>query len=362
MVDNIKIQRNISLKPYTSMYVGGSAQYFTEVTSIEDLKISLNFSKENKIPVFILGGGSNIVVSDNGFAGLVIKIKILGIKKISEDDNFVCFEVGAGESWDEFVKFSIDQSLFGIENLSHIPGTVGASVVQNIGAYGAEVGTSIYSVNVLETKSLTEKVLMHKDLNFLYRKSILNTSEKGKYVVTSVVFRLKKSGLLNTDYTDIKKYFIDKKVESLSLRSLREAIIFIRDKKFPYPDSPEHGTSGSFWNADVVNDQNFENIILKLRELGCDEKAKEMESKKGVFVVSQGLKVPYGLLIESLGFKGRVVGGVKILETHSGVINNFTGKGTARDVLELSCAVVDAVKETYDVCLNIEPELVGDFN
>lgn len=355
----MKILEDHSLKSLTSLYIGGKAKYFVEAGSVEDLKDALVFSKQKGIKNFILGWGSNIVVSDSGFDGLVIKMAILGKKVIEDNSSHVSFEVGAGEGWDNFVKFTVEQDLYGIENLSHIPGTVGASVVQNIGAYGQEVSTSVISVKVLEIETLQEKFLTKEDLLFSYRKSILNSIEKGRYVVLSVVFVLKKNGELNTKYDDIKKYFENHPEKIQSLQTIREAIIEIRNKKFPFPDSPEHGTAGSFWNADVIDNSAYENIIRRLDEMGFSDKAQYMIDKKSAFTVPQGLKVPYGFLVEVLGFKGKIVGGVKILESHSGVINNFSGRGTAKDVLELSSQVISKIKDVFGVTLRVEPEFIG---
>lgn len=356
------MQENIPLKPYTSLYVGGNARYFTEAHSIEKIKESIEFSKQKIIPLFILGGGSNVLVSDSGFNGLVIKVSILGIEKINEDSENVFFEVGAGEGWDSFVEFAVNEGLFGIENLSHIPGTVGASVVQNIGAYGQEVSATVSLVKVLNIETLTEEVWKNEEMDFSYRKSRLNDTkkDKGKFVVTSIVFCLKKKGELNINYVDLKKYFSENSLK-LNLRNVRQAVIKVRDQKFPYPDSPEHGTVGSFWNAEVINEKIYENIILKLKEMGFKNKADEMINKKSVFTVSQGYKVPYGVLVEVLGFKGKVFGKAKILETHSCVINNFTGEATAEEIMEISNKVLEVVHKEFGVKMKVEPELVGNF-
>lgn len=358
---SMNILENIELKPFTSMYVGGLARFFVEVSSKSELIEALNFAKEKGLTIFIFGGGSNIIVSDLGFDGLVIKMSIFGKDQINETDEYAEYEIGAGESWDEFVKFAVHRGFYGIENLSHIPGTVGASVVQNIGAYGQEVSHSVVVVKVVEVDTNKEEILKNSDLDFSYRKSILNSSKKGKYIVTSVIFRLNKKGEINLAYDDLKKYFALHKDKNLDLISIREAIIEIRDSKFPFPDSPKNGTVGSFFNAEAVDLETYENIVKKLKEKGFEEKASELINKKSAFTVSQGFKVPYGILAEVLGFKGKVYGGARILPTHSAVINNFSGLATANDILLLSKEVVDSVYKEFGVKLKIEPELVGDF-
>lgn len=362
VVDNSKIKKNISLRKYTSMHVGGRAKYFIVVRNVDDLKNALRFAKKDTTPIFILGGGSNIIVSDEGFDGLVIKVEIKGRKKMLDNRLEVKFRVGAGESWDGFVSFAVRNKLYGLENLSYIPGTVGASVIQNIGAYGAEVSDCVDEVEVLDIKSLTLKRIKSKNCKFSYRRSIFNdpAESKGKYVVLSVTFKLKKEGKLNLKYSDLR-HLGARLPSGVTLSDVRKEIIKARDRKFPYPNKPKNGTVGSFWNAEVVSEKVFKNILMKLRSLGFENKAEEMKNKKNVFKVAQGYKIPYGVLIEVLGFKGKINKGVKILETHAGVINNFSGKGTAREVLGLSKEVIDKVHKVFGVKLRIEPELVGDF-
>lgn len=342
------------------MYVGGEARYFTEVFSVQDLNEAMSFAKSQNLKIFILGGGSNIIVSDKGFTGLVIRVCIKGNKITNENSEKAEINMGAGESWDNFVKYAVENELYGIENMSHIPGTVGASVVQNIGCYGQEVSNSVVSVEVLDLTNLNILNIKNSEMEFSYRRSILNDvdKKKGMYVVVSVNFSLSKKEDYNLKYDDIKKYFeknIDKKI---NLKNIREAVIEIRNKKYPFPGQPKDGTVGSFWNSEVVTSEVYENIIKKLQQKGFKDKAEDMVNKKSVFTVKQGLKVPYGMLIETLGFKGRIVGGAMILKSHSGVINNFTGTAETRDVLELSKIVIDAVWDEYKIVLKMEPEFV----
>ncbi len=358
----MKILEDISLKPYTSMHVGGGARYFVTVENTPDLLEALKFTREKNVPSFYLGTGSNILVSDRGFPGLVIKISILGKKLISETNEYLEYEVGAGENWDEFVKFAVEKNLYGIENMSHVPSSVGASVVQNIGCYGQEVSESVVSVQLIDTETSEEVIFQNTDMNFSYRKSRLNNgSDKGKYVVTSIIFRLSKKEVLNLSYGDIQKYFTDHPEIKPTLQTVRNAIISIRNSKFPYPDSPKNGSVGSFWKIDPVDENIYETIIKRMEVKGLLEKANEMKEKRNVFIVKQGYKLASGLFIEALGLKGKQVGGAKILETHAGIISNFTGKATAEDVFDLSKQVIDAVYKEFGVQMKIEPELVGDF-
>ncbi|HEY4505486.1 MAG TPA: UDP-N-acetylmuramate dehydrogenase [Candidatus Paceibacterota bacterium] len=360
----MKIQENIPLKPFISMYVGGPARYFVEIYTEKDLFQALHFAEEKGISHFILGGGSNTLVSDKGFYGLVIRINILGKRIISETHEFVEIEVSAGENWDEFVAFAVEHGLYGIENMSHVPGSVGASVVQNIGCYGQEVSESVVSVNLINTQTFERTTFIKSDMLFSYRKSRLNDSglDKGKYVVMSIVFHLKKDGGLNMSYADVKRYFDENPDVEPTLKTVRQAIINIRDSKFPFPDSPKNGTVGSFWNIDVVDGTVYDHVIDKLKSIGFDSKANEMINKRSVFAVAQGYKLTPGLFVEVLGFRGRSVGGAKVLEKHGGIINNFTGTATAKDIFELSKIVASAVYKEFGVKMKIEPELVGEFD
>lgn len=201
----MKITENQSLKELTTFKTGGEARYFCSVETEDELIEAIGFSKKNKIPFFILGGGSNILVSDKGFLGIVIKIEIKGIK-YEENDSKVKAIVGAGENWDDFVADTVDKGYYGLENLSLIPGTVGASPVQNIGAYGSEVKDTIESVYVLDVKEDQYLTFNNKECEFAYRDSIFK-HEKNRYIVISVTFNLQKDGKLNLTYKDVKDYF-----------------------------------------------------------------------------------------------------------------------------------------------------------
>jgi UDP-N-acetylmuramate dehydrogenase len=360
----ILIKENVSLKPLTSMYVGGCARYFCNVKSVNEIIEVLKFARRKKLPHFILGGGCNIIVSDKGFAGIVMRICILGITLIKETDKYADYQIGAGENWDGFVGFVINRGLHGVENLSRVPGSVGGSIVQNIGCYGQEVSSSVLQVEVFDVATFKTIILKNKNLKFSYRKSCLNDPKlnKDKYIITRVVFRLRKQAQFNLQYADLKKYFEENPGVKPSLKTIRSAIISIRDRKFPFPNKPKNGTAGSFWKAAIIDDITYNQIISKLKSKGFENKALEMINKKSVFTVAQGFKLACGLFVEVLGFKGEQRGGAKVLETHCGIINNFTGNATSRDIMELSREVTAGVEKEFGIKMEIEPELVGDFN
>lgn len=354
------IKKNIELAPYTSFHVGGRAKSFAEVSNLDELKEALTFAKEKKLPIFILGGGSNLVVSDKGFPGIVVVPNFLGKKIIKRTSSYVEVRVGAGENWDAFVAWCIKNNFYGAENLSHIPGKVGASAVQNIGAYGQETSEILVNAECIDTKTLDHIVVKAQDMNMGYRSSMFNLNKnKGRFVLTLITFRLKLNRALCLEYGDVQRYFTNHPKVKPSLKTLRKAIIEIRNSKFPFPDHPTKGSAGSFFKADPVTPKVFSNIIKKLKSMGLEDKAVYLEHMKKSFEVKQGYKVPYGILIDALGLKGRRVGGAKVLETHAGVLLNFTGKAKAKDILLLAFGVQKAVKKAFGVHLRFEPELVG---
>ena len=346
----------------TSMYVGGDARYFGTPSTIDQIQYGIAWAREQQLPVFILGGGNNILVSDKGFDGVVLQLNLKGVQVKSEDDKKIEFEIGASENWDEFVAMCVGKGYYGIENLSHIPGSVGASVVQNIGAYGQEVGDCLISVTAYDTNSEEIIELAKSSIDLGYRKSRFNQEDKGRFIILSVKLRLSKDGELNTRYGDVQKYFASRGIDAPTLSQMRRAIIEIRDAKFPYPDKPEQGNTGSFFNAEIIDEQRFDAIREKFLSKGMTDKAEYMSRMKSSFKVSQGYKVPFSILIESLGFKGSTQGGAKVLETHAGVLCNFTGQATAQDIYTLAQRIIKAVYDEYGVILQPEPELIGDFS
>jgi UDP-N-acetylmuramate dehydrogenase len=252
----LKPEEHIFLREYTTFKIGGEAKYFFRAKSIEDVREAVGFAHENSFPIFVLGGGSNLLVSDLGFQGVVIKNEILGLEFIEEGD-FVLAKAGAGENWDSFVDACVSRELYGLENLSGIPGTVGATPVQNIGAYGVEVKDTIFSVETLDTRDGGIKIFENKDCHFAYRDSFFKTKEGKNFVVLSVTFKLRKTGKLNLEYKDLANYFSGK-AETATLKTVRNAVLEIRSKKFP--DLKIFGTAGSFFKNPIISNESFEKI------------------------------------------------------------------------------------------------------
>ncbi|OGD67958.1 UDP-N-acetylenolpyruvoylglucosamine reductase [Candidatus Campbellbacteria bacterium RIFCSPLOWO2_01_FULL_34_15] len=360
----MNIEENVLLANYTTFKIGGKARYFVVVKNEEDLKQAVIFAKQKSLPIYVLGGGSNLLISDEGVDGLVLKIEIKGLEFKETDfasqnpslrakrsnPEVVRVVVGAGEVWDDLVQQTVDKNLYGLENLSGVPGTVGASVVQNIECYGAEVKDSVESVEVLNTETLEIEILTNKQCDFIYRHSIFKTEEGKKYIILRVNFVLKKEGTLNLDYKDVKNYLKENNLEekNVSLGKMREILLFIRKNKLP--DLKQFGTAGSFFKLPVVNSE----TLFALKKISPDMPHYKIDI--GCNTSLQGEhKIPLGHLLEQFGWKGYKDGEAGIFEKHSLIVINH-GNATAKDVKNLVEKIAKDVKEKTGI--NIETEVV----
>ena len=223
------ILQNVPLAPLTTLKVGGPARYFIEARTATEVRDAVDFARSQELPLFVLGGGSNLVVSDAGWPGLALKIALSGINH-RHDRGSVVFEVAAGEDWDRFVAMAVAHNCAGVECLSGIPGSVGGTPVQNVGAYGQEVAETIDAVQVLDLKQGEERELLKDDCRFSYRTSIFNTTERGRYIILRVDFALKQGGESRGEYADLKKYFAGWSALP-TLAETREAVRQIRSRK-----------------------------------------------------------------------------------------------------------------------------------
>jgi UDP-N-acetylmuramate dehydrogenase len=350
----MEIRENVPLAPYTTFKIGGVARFFCVVGNLEDIKEAVGFAKEKSIPFFVLGGGSNVVVSDGGFGGLVIHPEINGIDAIFEDENFIHFKVGAGENWDKFVAMTVAKGLCGVENLSHIPGNTGAVAVQNVGAYGQEASRAIEAVEAYDSQTGELKVLSNAECRFTYRGSIFNSSNKGRYIILNTVFKLEKNGSPNLTYRDLKEKFGE---TNPSIQEVRNAVIEIRDKKFPFPVGAVNGNAGSFFKNPIVSEQEYERIREKVQENFGQGAVRKMEGK--AHKDNLNFKIPAAFLVDICGLKNTQIAGAAINENQPLVIINKTGTAKAQDVLSLSNKIKDTVFGKTGVSLREEPELVG---
>lgn len=330
------IKENVILAPYTTFGIGGPARYFCEVVEIEDLKNALKFSRENKLRFFVLGGGSNILISDNGFDGLIIRMAIKGLEF---DDELL--RAGAGENWDYIVEQAVERGLCGIENLSLIPGTAGAAVYQNIGAYGVELKDVLESAEALDVNSGKIITISNKECCFGYRDSIFKHKEGIGLVVLGICLKLSKNQKPKINYPDLVKIFEGKEP---SISEVRSAVIKIRFNKLPYPN--EAGNAGSFFKNPTVTETQFNSLIFKHSDL------------RGFCLGDDLIKLSAGQLIEKCGWKGRKNGGVGVSEKHSLVLINH-GKGTADQILDLAGKITESVKNEFGVVLEPEVQMVA---
>jgi UDP-N-acetylmuramate dehydrogenase len=337
----MNIQENISLKRLNTFGLAKNARFFTRVESIKSLEKALIWAKNQANKVLILGGGSNILLTDD-FDGLVIKIEIKGKKLIREDENFIFVEVGAGENWHELVTYAIDQNWAGLENLSLIPGTVGASPMQNIGAYGVEIQEVFESLEALDRTSLKIRNFSKVECKFGYRESVFKHELKNQYVICSVIFKLKKQPEFRIEYGAIRDVLKEKGIIQPTIREISDAVIAIRTSKLP--DPKEIGNAGSFFKNPTIHVSEYTELKLNFPEIPG-------------YSTEEGVKVPAGWLIEQAGWKGKRVGEVGIHAKQALVLVNY-GEGEGKDIISLSAQVQKSVKEKFGIELHPEVNFI----
>jgi UDP-N-acetylmuramate dehydrogenase len=327
------IQENVSLAPLTTFYIGGSARFFVRVKTIEELREAFAFAKEKNLAVFLLGGGSNTLFDDKGFDGLVIQVEISGIEREG-----ALLIVGAGESWDKVVEYATQQKLWGIENLSGIPGTVGGGVVQNIGAYGASLSQTLEWAEVFDTHTGEVRRLSNKECAFDYRDSVFK-HEDGRYVVLRAALRLSEEPAPNVSYKDLAQRFPD---SSLDLSELRQAVLQIRASKFP--DTAKEGTAGSFFKNPLLSRKDARALQVQYPEMLLFDLPESSE-----------VKVPLAWLLDHvLILRGHRMGRARLFEHQPLVIAADRG-ATANEVRALAQFVQEKVKQSFNI--EIEPEV-----
>jgi UDP-N-acetylmuramate dehydrogenase len=339
----MNIQEYVDIKNYSTLHIGGQFRYFTVITSVPELISVCEMAKKEGKKIFILGGGSNIVFSDGLLDVFALKMEIKGFEIIKDTDIYTEIKIGAGEIWDKIVEKTIEMNLSGLEALSAIPGTVGATPVQNVGAYGAEVKDTITEVEVFDTNDNKIKSLTNEDCKFGYRDSIFKNEEKGKYVVISVIFRLLKLGTKLPDYPGVKRYFIENNINIPTLKNIRTAIIYIRSQKLP--DTRVVPNVGSFFKNPIVSKQISEPILKKF------PKAKFFKMDNNL------VKIPAGWLIENAGLKGKSFGNVSVYDKNAIVLVN-NGSATKEDVMTAKNEITKIVEEKFGITLEQEPEII----
>jgi len=337
----MEIQNNFSLKNYNTFGIEAKARRFIAVRDETELRTILEENKSQQ--KFILGGGSNMLLTKD-IEALVIHIDLKGKKIIKEDDDFVWVESQAGENWQEFVLWTIDQNFGGLENMSLIPGNVGTTPVQNIGAYGTEMKDTFVSCEAIKIENNEVKTFDKEECNFGYRESIFKNEAKNLYIITSVVFKLtKRNHKINISYGDISGELAKNNITNPTLKDVSNAVISIRKSKLP--DPKELGNSGSFFKNPILLKTNFEKIHLKFPEMKYYE------------VSETEVKVPAGWLIEQAGFKGKRFGDAGIHKNQALVLVNY-GNATGQEILDVSKTIQNTIFKTFGIHIEAEVNII----
>jgi UDP-N-acetylmuramate dehydrogenase len=353
----MQVQENIPLAPLTTFRIGGPARFFIEAKSIAEVEESVRYARTEGLPLFILGGGSNLVVADSGWPGLVLKIGITGIERRAgaADDDSALLDAGAGESWDRFVSHAVMAHCAGVECLSGIPGSVGGTPVQNVGAYGQEVSNTIESVTVFDLKDNQVRELCCEACGFSYRSSIFNTTERGRFIILRVTYALTPGGEPYLEYADLKRHFEGRETAP-NLAETREAVRHIRARKgmLIVEGDPDCRSAGSFFKNPVLSEDQHED--LKKR---ADAKKLTIPSYPAL---EMRQKVSAAWLVEHSGFaRGYGLGCAGISSKHALAIVN-RGGATAAEILALKDQIQQRVEEIWGVRLEPEPVFVGINN
>ena len=350
----LSIQEDVPLAPKTTIGLGGEARHFAECTTPAQIRDALAFAADRHLQVHILGGGSNVIFGDDGFPGLVIRIALRGISVIEGDPCAVT--AAAGEEWDSFVGFCIDYNLGGLECLSGIPGLVGATPIQNVGAYGQEVSETIKYVRAMDRASFETLDIPAPNCWFGYRKSRFKVEDSGRYVVLAVTFGLRKNALPVVRYAELQQALEAQGVELApgpdGLLTLRNAVLGLRRRKSMVvdPADPHSRSVGSFFVNPVLSPEAF----AALQQICA---AAGMTDPIPSFAAAVGTKVPAAWLVEHAGFpRGLRRGGVGISDNHSLALVNYGG--TSRELLELATDIQRAVRERFGITLVPEPVIV----
>ena len=344
----LEIKEYVPLAPLTTLGVGGPARFFADTRSEPDIIAAIRWSQDRRLPVFVLGGGSNVLIADSGFPGLVLRIATQGISQQGD-----LFSVAAGEVWDAFVAHATAANYAGIECLSGIPGTVGGTPVQNVGAYGQEVSDSIQRVKAVRLDDASSHEFVRSECEFAYRSSRFNTREQRKWIITEVTFGLVRGGQPTIAYRDLREYFAERQIAAPSLQQVRDAVREIRHRKamLIVPGDPDARSAGSFFKNPVLPPDKYGDLVDASARLG--------ETVPSYPADGQLHKVPAAWLVEHAGFaKGYVRGPVGISTKHALAIVN-RGGARAADVLALNNDIQCRVRDKFGIDLHPEPVMVG---
>ncbi|MEX0720626.1 MAG: UDP-N-acetylmuramate dehydrogenase [Balneolaceae bacterium] len=335
------IQEKFDLKHHNTMGISAIARYFVAIESVDDLKSILKDNRFKKLPLLIIGGGSNLLFV-NDFEGLVIHNQIKGKELIEETHNYVDLKIGGGENWHELVLHCVEKGWGGIENLSLIPGSAGAAPIQNIGAYGVELEEVFVSLEAVEISAGEKKSFNKEECDFAYRDSIFKNSLKGKFVITSVTLRLQKNPTINTTYRVLNEKLKEERIQIPTIKDVSEAVIEIRQSKLP--DPAQIGNTGSFFKNPVISKQQFERLQQQYAEIPH-------------YPAGEKVKIPAAWLIDQCGWKGKRVGDAGVHELQALVIVNY-GNASGQEIWELAVQIQKSVQQKFGVELTPEVNVV----
>jgi UDP-N-acetylmuramate dehydrogenase len=351
------IRENVRLAPYTTLRIGGIARYFADIDHEDQLREALQFAEQHALPTFVLGGGSNVLIADAGFPGLVIHIVNKGIAFHKPKKDAALVTVAAGEEWDGFVQQCVARGLAGVECLSGIPGLVGGTPIQNVGAYGQEVSETIVAVRAFDRGAKRVVEMTNADCQFTYRASVFNTSARDRYVVLGVTYKLRPHGAPALRYPDLQKHFA-RHNKPPTLQEVREAVIAIRASKgmVLVPNDPDCQSAGSFFKNPLVSTEKFAALEAAARHhnrLNADEHVPQFAAANGQ------VKIPAAWLIERAGFaKGYERGRVGISSKHTLALINRSN-ATASELVAFVAQIQHQVQERFGLALVPEPVWVG---
>jgi UDP-N-acetylmuramate dehydrogenase len=340
----MEFREQVPLAPYTTFKIGGPARWFAEAETESEILEAVDFARSRDLPLFPLGGGSNLLVADEGFAGLVLRIGLRGIGQQGD-----VFDVAAGEDWDGLVTHAVERGYAGIECLAGIPGTAGGTPIQNVGAYGQEVSETVTRVRVLNLGALKFEEFSNSNCGFSYRRSVFSTTERGKYIVTGVSYHLRKNGLPRVSYADLKRYF-QNCAAMPSLREVSAAVREIRRGKGMYivAGDPDCRSAGSFFKNPIVSKERYADIV-----------AGETGEVPHYPAADGSVKIPAAWLLERAGFhKGFAMGAAGISSRHTLALVN-RGDAKATDIFALRDRIVVEVEARFGIQLEPEPVLLG---
>ena len=343
MLKTRRVTEHVKISPYTTIQVGGEVDYFAVASTPEVVKELCDWATGQSIPVFVLGEGSNIVVSDEPVHRLVLKVEISGLKKMADTKDSLTLEIGAGEHWDSVVERTVKLGLAGIEAMSAIPGTAGAAPVQNAGAYGQEIADTLVSVDAYDMETKKFVSIAAADCGFDYRTSRFKTEAAGRYVITYVTLKLSKKDPAKPTYESLKRYLDENHIEHPDVQQIREGVMAVRARILPDPSVVPN--AGSFFKNPIV---------------GADKLA-ELERrfpKVPSYRYGDGYKIAAGWIVEQCGFKGSEHFGLKIWPHQALVITNPNG-ASYKDLVQLVDLVTKAVQDKFGITLEPEPQFIS---